>query len=108
MYFFEKKICADVVFKFCRYAQARINRGRVCANHCESKGPNVAKPQSFRKWQTIDIFLDIKRNQRNFLILKFGLYYLLGRKQAKSDYFSETGITNKAFSLDPLFFLRAF
>ena len=63
-------------------------------------------PQRARKWHKIDTFLDITRKQNNFYSYKFGLHYLLGQKQAKSDFFSEIGVPLgnsaplKALSLD--------
>ena len=44
-----------------------------------------APPQSSRKWHKINIFLDITRKQSSFYLFKLGLYYLLGRQEAKSD-----------------------
>ena len=48
-------------------------------------------PRNDRKWHKIYIFLNVTRKQSNFCLQKFGLYYLLGRNQVKSDYFSEIG-----------------
>ena len=62
---------------------------------CASKGEERAHaphPQIARKWHKIDTFLVITRKQSNFYSYKFDLHYLIGRKQAKSDYFSEIGI----------------
>ena len=44
MHFLEM-ICADIVFKFCSYAHAHINRGRgTMTFKGESKGPNATMP----------------------------------------------------------------
>ena len=41
-----------------------------------------------RKWLKIDIFIDTyNKKTNNFYEEKFGLYYLLGRNEAKSDEF---------------------
>ena len=42
-------------------------------------------PQSARKWHKIDTFLGIIIKQRNFHWEKFGLYYMIGSKEAKSE-----------------------
>ena len=64
----------------------------------ESKGTKRGRslypppPSACRKWPKIDIVLDITRKQNMFYFLIFGFYYLLGRKEAKPDYFSEIGV----------------
>ena len=57
-------------------------------------GPNAATShppplQRARKWHKINIFLDIAWKHCNFYLSMFGLYYLLGHKQARSAYISE-------------------
>ena len=55
-------------------------------------GHVVMAPQSARILHKIDIFLDITRKQSNLYLEKFGLYYLVGSKEAKSDEFPEIGV----------------
>ena len=64
------------------------------------------QPQSARKWHKINLVLDTTRKQSHFWFQKIGLLYLLGLKQAKSDYFSEMGYLSEpqpltSISLDP-------
>ena len=110
-------ICADIVFELCRYQE----RGqRPCVMHPSWKirrasytwpvaeshglqrrilgGKRGHAPQSARKWHKIDTFLDITRKS-NFYSYKSGLYYLLDRKQAKSDYFSDIRVPISLTSL---------
>ena len=86
-------ICADIAFKFCRHTHIHVTGGgEPWTSKVDPRGPNVATPKSARKWHKIVIFLDITRQQSSAYWQKFGLYYLLGRKQAKSDCFSEIGV----------------
>ena len=89
-------ISADIVFKFCRYTDVSINRGWGPRSHYLQGAPKETKtqpypPQIARKLNKINILLDLTRKQSSFWLQKIGLYYLLGLKQAKSDYFSEIG-----------------
>ena len=54
-------ICADIVFKFCRYTLIRFNRGRgVMTFRGESKeAKRDPHPQSSRKCHKINIFHEI-------------------------------------------------
>ena len=55
-------------------------------------GQGAVAPQGARKWHKINIFQDIRRKQRDIDLEKFGLYYLVGSKEAKPDAFSEIGV----------------
>ena len=55
-----------------------------------SKWDKRSHGSNSQKWHKNDILLGITRKQSKFY-LKIGVYYLLGSKQAKSDYFSQIG-----------------
>ena len=63
-------ICADIIFKLCRYAHIRIKRGwgamTVKGGSLGAKGSH--DHQSARKLHKINIFLDITRNKSNFYL----------------------------------------
>ena len=90
-------ISADIVFNFFRYTHIRIIRGWGLRSHHlqrriqggQTQPYSLHLLQSARKWHKINTFLDITRKQSNFCVYKIGFYYLLGRRQAKSDYVSE-------------------
>ena len=106
-------ISADIVYKFCRYPHLCINGGWGLRSHHLKRRiqggqrQSYSPPPSAQKWYKINTFLDIRRKQSNFCLYKIALYYLLGRKQAKSDYFSEMRYLFKVRPPNPYLSLSA-
>ena len=64
--------------------------GEPLPSNADKSGPNAAMPPKKRPKMAQNRHIPrYNKKTKQHLWINFGVYYLLGRKQAKSDYFSE-------------------